>query len=524
MGIYVNPGNGGFAQMLNGRYVDKTGLIALVNEVIDTEDKLICISRPRRFGKTFAAKMLCAYYDKTCDSHSLFDGLQIEDNESYKKHLNRYDVIYLDITRFISRAENVERIVSDIQECVIRELMDLYPECIHEKTKFLPDALSEIYEKTRNRFFFIIDEWDALFRETKSMEKLQESYIKLLRGIFKGGPATDNTIVGAYMTGILPIKKYGTESALTDFREYSVVEPGMFAQYVGFTEDEIIKLCERYNMDFSMMEQWYDGYTLNNIKHIYSPNSVMSAIRNNKYSNYWTKTETYESLKKYICMNMDGLKDAIITMLCGQKIEIDTLGFQNDMINLNNRDDVLTLLVHLGYLAYIDETNEVYIPNLEVSESFRLAVKESEWREIAEVLEQSRRLLRETLAGNSDYVAEALTAFRESSTSVLKYNDENSMSCALIIAYYAAQVDYTIIREYPSGKGFVDLAFIPKRFRDKPAIIVELKYNHSADTAIAQIKEKRYQGRLKEFAENLLLVGISYERSTKEYSCVIESV
>ncbi len=379
MGIYLNPGNNGFRQTINSRYVDKTGLIRYINEVLETNDKLTCISRPRRFGKTLAAKMLCAYYDKSCDSRELFQGLDISTSYDYEKHLNQYDVIYLDITRFISRADRIEHVVSDIQACVIDELRNAYPDCIAEKTKFLPDALSEIHDKTKDKFFFIIDEWDALFREASKNTEIQKSYIKFLRGIFKGGPASDNTIIGAYMTGILPIKKYGTESALTDFREYTMVEPSMFVQYVGFTEEEVQVLCNSYQMDFDRMKQWYDGYTFEEIEHVYSPNSVMSAIRTGKFRNYWTKTETYESLKKYICMNMDGLKDAVIAMLGGQKIEIDTLGFQNDIVSMNSRDDILTLLVHLGYLAFIEETNEVYIPNLEVADSFKLAVKESGW-------------------------------------------------------------------------------------------------------------------------------------------------
>ncbi len=276
---------------------------------------LVCVSRPRRFGKTMAAKMLCAYYDKNSNSKELFDGLEISKDVDYEKHLNKYNVIYLDITRFIARVDNIENIVSDIQDCVIEELREHYGDVIKEETHFLSDALFNVYEKTGENFFFIIDEWDALFREAKHNMELQKSYVQLLRGLFKGGPITDKTILGAYMTGILPIKKYGNESALTDFEEYTMLEPSMFAQYVGFTEEEVKDLCKKHNMDFKKMEQWYDGYSFDNMNHIYSPNSVMKAIRTEKYGNYWTTSETYESLQKYISMNMDGLKDAIIAML-----------------------------------------------------------------------------------------------------------------------------------------------------------------------------------------------------------------
>ncbi len=522
MGTYFNPGNEGFRHILKGKYVDKTGLIGYINEVLNTLDKFTFISRPRRFGKTLAAKMLCAYYDKSCDSRSLFEGLNIANEQSFEEHLNQYNVIYLDITRVIARTEKLENIVSEIQTCVIDELKEVYPEYVNENAAFLPDVLSAIHFKTNEKFFVIIDEWDAIFREATQDIVIQKTYLKFLRGLFKGGPASDSTLVGAYMTGILPIKKYGTESALTDFREYTMVEPAYFAQYTGFTEEEVCDLCKHYHMEFSKMEQWYDGYSFDDVKHIYSPNSVMSAIRMKKFGNYWTKTESYESLKKYISMNMDGLKDAVIAMLGGQRVEIETLGFQNDIISMRNRDDVLTLLVHLGYLAFDSKMEEVYIPNLEVADSFKLAIRDSEWKEIGDALDASKKLLRETIAGNSKFVEESLNLVHASSTSILKYNDENSMVCALTIAYYTAQSDYTIIRELPSGKGFVDFACIPRKHSDKPAMIIELKYNKSANTAIRQIKENKYEGNLKDYIENLILVGINYDKETKVHHCIIE--
>lgn len=525
MGAYLNPGNDGFRQAVNGKYVDKSGLIGCMNDVLDTTDKMIFISRPRRFGKTLAAKMLCAYYDKSCDSCALFENLEITKNASFKEHLNQYDVIYLDITRFIARAKSnvwgIEGIVSDIQSSVINELMIEYQGCIQQGTRFLSDALVSVNARTGDRFFFIIDEWDALFREAKENVAIQKEYIQLLRGLFKGGPASDKTIIGAYMTGILPIKKYGTESALTDFREYTMVKPAKFAKYVGFTEDEVKVLCDTYHMDFDMMEQWYDGYSFNKIKHIYSPNSVMSAIRNEEFGSYWTQSEAYESLKHYITMNMDGLKDAVISMLGGQRVRINPLSFQNDMISMDTRDKVLTLLVHLGYLAYDEAKKSVYIPNLEVADAFKLAVEETGWTVVGEALERSTELLEQTIAGNADYVAAALEVFHQETTSILKYSDENSLSCALTIAYYTARSDYEIIRELPAGKGFADLAFVPRRHSDKPAMIIELKYDKSAITALQQIKDKGYDGPLKDFIGNLLLVGINYDRD-KGHTCVIE--
>ncbi|MCD7835312.1 MAG: AAA family ATPase, partial [Lachnospiraceae bacterium] len=318
MGIYLNPGNRGFQTILNGIYVDKTGLIDYVNSTINTPGKLTCFSRPRRFGKSFAAKMLCAYYDKSCDSRKLFDRLEISRKNSFDKYLNRFDVIYLDITWFVSTTGDVNKIVGDMQNCVISELRNEFSEYISEKEKSLPRVMTAIASKTGRRFIVIIDEWDALFREAKNDEALQKEYVQLLRGLFKGGTATDETIAAAYMTGILPIKKYGTESALTDFREYSMTRPGRLAEYVGFTETEVKHLCDEYQMDFSDMQSWYDGYSFSRIQHVYSPNSVMNALQEEEIQNYWTQTETFESLKEYIGMDFDGLKDAIIKMLGGE--------------------------------------------------------------------------------------------------------------------------------------------------------------------------------------------------------------
>ncbi len=525
MGIYINPGNEGFRIITNDIYVDKTGLIDYVNSTIDTPRRLTCFSRPRRFGKSFAAKMLSAYYDKSCDSRALFEGLEIAGKASFEKGLNRYDVIYLDITRFISRANTKgDDLVRDMQSAVIEELRTTFPGSVREGETYLPDALSEITEKNGNKFIVIIDEWDALFREAKDNDALQKEYVQLLRGLFKGGFSTDRTIAAAYMTGILPIKKYGTQSALTDFREFTMTKPARLAEYVGFTEQEVKKLCEDHGLEFEQMSAWYDGYSFSSVQHVYSPNSVMSAVYNGEFGNYWTQSETYESLKGYISMNFDGLKDSVIAMLGGRRQKVDTLYFQNDMTSLTNKDHVLTLLIHLGYLFYDQEKGEVGIPNLEGGYSFRLAVRDAGWEKIADALMDADDLLEATLRGDCAAVEKALEEIHMAKSSVLKYNDENSLACAIYIAYYTAERFYEIFRELPSGKGFADVVFIPRRNTNKPAILVELKYDESADAAIRQIHEKRYDGDLKKYFGNLLLVGINYDRKTKKHDCVIEKV
>ena len=393
MGIYLNPPADAFEAILREKiYVDKSGLIAYINSVLNSSRMLTCFSRPRRFGKSYAAKMLAAYYSKGADSDSLFQGLEISGTDTYADHLNKYNVLFLDIAWFISISSNIEKTVTEMQENIIEELREAFPDTIGRSVRSLPVALLQISARTGQKFFIIIDEWDALFREASADEALQKSYIQLLRALFKGVQISQ-FLAGAYMTGILPIKKYGTQSALTDFREFSMLEPGLLAEYVGFTEKEVRDLCQTNYMDFAEANKWYNGYRFDKTGHVYSPNSIIEAVINKKFSNYWTQTETYESLKLYIDMDFDGLKTAIIDMLGGQKCRIDTGTFQNDMTSLQGKDDVLTLLVHLGYLAYDDDSKEVYIPNEEVRQEFVRAVKNGSRRELVKAVQLSDQLL-----------------------------------------------------------------------------------------------------------------------------------
>ncbi|MBQ8230332.1 MAG: AAA family ATPase [Lachnospiraceae bacterium] len=519
MGMYVNIGNAGFRSIRKGLYVDKSGLIAFINRTLGTKDKLTCVSRPRRFGKSFATQMLCAYYDRNCDSRELFSDLEIAKDKTFEENLNKFDVIYLDITWFISTVKNIKDTVSYLQDQVIQELCSIYSFAGEEHS--LPIVLAKIAETAGCKFIIIIDEWDALFREAKDDTDLQKEYIQLLRGLFKSS-LTDKMIEAAYMTGILPIKKYGTQSALTDFREYTMIQPKKLAKYVGFTEKEVKDLCRENDMDFEEARRWYDGYSFSKEHSVYSPNSVIQAISNEEWGDYWTETETYESLKYYIGMNEDGLKDAIISMLGGVRCKINTRTFQNDMSNLKSRDDVLTLLVHLGYLAYDSTQKEVYIPNQEVADEFRNAVEYSGWEGVSAALQASESLLEATIRGDAETVAKGIDEVHSANTSVLAYNSEQALSCVITIAYYVARKDYTLIRELPAGKGFADIAFLPRKHTNKPALIVELKWDKSAQGAICQIKDKQYVGALEEYADNLLMVGINYDKTNKKHECIIE--
>ena len=522
MGIYVNPGNKGFWESVRSEiYVDKTGLIAETNRYTNTEQKYICVSRPRRFGKSMTIKMLAAYYSRGCDSKELFAERKIENDESFVRHLNQYDVIYLNMQQFLTRAKGQD-VADYLEQTVIEELCEIYGDFFLKQTTALSVALEKIFVKEDKQFVFLIDEWDCVMRERQESEMMQKQYLEFLRDLLKDQPY----VALAYMTGILPVKKYGSHSALNMFREFSMINQKYFEEYTGFTEDEVKELCEHYGMDFAEASNWYDGYMFRKYKHIYNPKSVVEAMSCHDFSHYWTSTETYEALKVYIDMDFDGLRTDIVQMLGGGHVRINTRSFQNDMQNFKTKDDVLTLLIHLGYLAYDSRNEETFIPNKEIIEEFESAMGVSGWPEIMHILKESEKLLSDTLNGNAESVAEGLDRAHTEAASILTYNDENSLSCAISLAYYSARKDYRLIREFPTGKGFADIVFLPLPHANKPAMVVELKYDKKACSALMQIKERRYTQALEGYTGEILLVGVSYNKDNKNkpHSCVIERI
>ena len=526
MGSYLNPGNALFKMAVNSQiFVDKSMLIDVTNRYLNTMQRFICVSRPRRFGKSVAADMLAAYYDRSTDSSALFEHLKISDQISYEKNLNQYDVIKLNMQEFLSGTQNVDEMLERIQKFLIFDLLDAYHQVRFRDEKSLIQVMKDVYSHTGHPFVILIDEWDCLFREYKHSEEAQKKYLDFLRAWLK-----DQSYVAlAYMTGILPVKKYGSHSALNMFTEYSMTEPGDMAPYFGFTEEEVQALCETYQMNYEEARAWYDGYGL--VQHrkdgdirysMYSPKSVVEAMLRHKFGTYWNQTETYEALKLYIQMNLDGLKDAVVQMLAGEAVPINTGTFANDMTSFSSKDDVLTLLVHLGYLTYDSEKETVAIPNKEVSQEYVNAISTMGWHEVMDAVQASRKLLQALWNMDEDAVAQGIEQAHQE-ISILQYNDENALSCTINLAFYFAREYYTIIRELPTGKGYADICYIPRKlYADKPAIVVELKWDKTAKGAIAQIKEKQYMNALKEYRGNLLLAGINYDRETKKHSCVIE--
>ena len=520
MGKFIDFGNEGFQSARNGEYIDKSGLIERINRTLFSEQRFSCVTRSRRFGKSMAAKMLCAYYDHSCDSRELFSDLKIALSPSYEKHLNKYPVIFLDISDFVTRY-NEDTIVKEMDVQIREDIHSVYTDVPVLDSDDLMDYLFRIAQATEQRFIFIIDEWDAICREFKSGTKVMDEYVNWLRRMFKGGLSM-RVFAAVYMTGILPIKKYDTQSALNNFIEYSMLEPRSLSHYFGFTKEEVQALSAQNGMDYDELEKWYDGYQIGDETSIFNPNSVIQAIDVGRCRSYWASTGAYDAVSNYIQMNYEGLKDHIIRMLAGERCKVDPTGFGNDMFDIRNRDDVLTVLIHLGYLSYNWRDRECYIPNREVAGEMVNAIKTNNWQRLTDAIEQSEQLLKSTLMGDEKAVAIGIELAHDENTSILSYNDENSLACVLTIAYYYARNDYVIYRELASGKGFADLVLIPRKSVDSPAMVIELKYNHDADSAIDQIHRKCYPAKVKQYTGNLLLVGISYDRKTKTHECVIE--
>ena len=522
MGKYINIGHAGFQAARNGEYVDKSPLIAVVNSTLFSERQFSCVSRCRRFGKSMAAKMLYAYYDHSCDSRSLFADLKIANDPTFGKHLNKYAAIYLDMTDFVSQYKN-DDIVEIIDANLLEDVSKAYPDVPAQKEDSLMDYLLRVSMEKGERFVFIIDEWDAICREFAPGTKAMDAYVGWLRRMFKSQQAF-RVFAGVYMTGILPVKKYKTESAMNNFIEYSMVEPMDMGQYFGFTKDEVRTLAEKHGADFSELVKWYDGYQIGDEMSMFNPNSVMQAVRSRRCRSFWGRTGSYDAVAHYIQMNFNGLKDDIIFMLAGGRCKVNPTKFQNDISLIASKDDVLTVLIHLGYLSYSWKKSLCYIPNKEVAGEMVNAVEDNNWEPVVKALQASEDLLQATLDGDEEAVAQGVDAAHDENTSILSYNNENSLACVLSIAYYYAKNDYVMHRELPTGKGFADIVLIPRKNVESPAILLELKYNKDAISAIDQIHRKQYPATVAEHTGNLLLVGINYDKKEKTHHCRIERI
>ena len=525
MGTYFNPSNAGFRQAVNSRiYIDKTQMIDILNSRLYTEEKCVSVSHARRFGKSQAARMIDAYYSKGCDSRELFSELQISKTPDFKKHLNKYNVIHLDIASFAD--DYSDDIVKEIKRHIFNEFIEKYPDVDYSSST--ASVFKQVYDRTEEKkagktpFIIIIDEWDCVVRNFSDKPELVHEYLQFLHSLFKSEESQEFLALG-YITGILPIKKIEDESALNNFIEYTMTDSAEFTTYFGFTEKEVESLCEKYDMNIESVKEWYNGYLING-EHMYNPNSVYNAMARRKLKSYWKNTSAFATINRFVTMNFDGLKEDVVKMLAGEKVYVDTETFQNDLSEISSKDDVLTALIHLGYLGYDCDGSTAYIPNYEVANAFHSAMKKSSWNDISKLYQACNDIINATIRCDADKVAEYIEIAHETYTSVLKYNDENALSCAITMAYFTAPAYYNVVRELPSGKGFADIVMIPRQDSgDKPPMIIELKYDKDADTAIKQIKEKRYAGNVKGYSD-VLLVGVNYDKDSKKHECTIKKV
>ena len=532
MGVYLNPGAIALRQSRRSRvYIDKSGLLARLNQVLNTEQRFVCVSRPRRFGKTMAANMVCAYYDRTVEGAVEFDGLQIAQDHSFEPNRNRYDVIRLNMQEFLSSTRSVDELIERLQSFVCRELETAYPGTTLLDRRNLPQTMSDIFAQTGAQFVVVIDEWDCVMRETSSDHAGQRLYLDFLRAWLKDKPH----VALCYMTGILPVKKYGSHSALNMFDEYSMLEPFEMAPFMGFTSAEVEALCAQWGRDLDECRAWYDGYRLPGAGEVYAPRSVARAMETGRFSSYWTQTETFEALRRYIEMDLDGLHGKVVELIAGGRVEIDARTYANDMTTFNRADDVLTLLVHLGYLGYDEARREVFVPNREVAGEFASATADRSWGEVARSIAESEDLLAAVLAGDAESVAAGVEHAHADVASVISYNHEEDLACTLRLAFYSAMRRWRLVREAPAGKGYADLLLVPLASSGSlPGVVVELKWGASPDEALAQMRERDYAAAFRGASSQgagsqgtssqggILLCAITYDPKTKRHACKIE--
>ena len=495
-------------------YVDKSLLIDKLNSFIRTRNRFICITRPRRFGKTMNATMLGAYYTQGYDAHDLFKNLKIAQTTSYEKHINKHHVFYIDFSRMPDYCDSYRTYIDSIMKTIKEDLMNIYPK-LSEKSY---DYLYQMFLDTNDSFIFIMDEWDSIFYKDFMQEKDKKAYLEFLKGLLKDQPYVEL----AYMTGVLPIAKYSGGSELNMFKEYNFMNDRTYEDYFGFNEEEIIELTKKYTKpSFETLRKWYDGYYKSDGSSLFNPRSVSSALIDGVCLNYWTETGPMNEIAEYIEHNVDAVREDIVKMVAGIPIEVELEGYGAEQLRLDSRDEILSAMVVFGFLSYHD--GFLRIPNHELMEKFQTVLKRSSMGGVADIVNNSKNVLDATIELDAKRVAQYIEEAHDREIPFLQYNNENSLSCVITLCYLYARNYYEVTREDKSGKGFVDYLFTPKK-KGYPAIILELKYNKTAQEAIDQIKRKNYVDRVRNFKE-ILYVGINYSIDAdnhKHHDCIIE--
>ncbi|MBQ4406882.1 MAG: AAA family ATPase [Bacteroidales bacterium] len=521
MGIYLNPSNVGFKEILAGDiFVDKTMLISELNKFIDKGNKYICVSRPRRFGKTIATNIMCAYYSKGCDSREMFSKLKISKAKNYEQYLNKLNFIKIDVASEYQNARVKDEMLIDLQAKLLREFRAQFPKIKFRNNETLANCMMEVYSATGETFVIILDEYDCLVRNQFGTN-LFADYLEFLNGLFKSDTLKP-AIALAYLTGILPIVRDRVQSKLNNFREYTILDAYNLAEFVGFTEKEVKPLCKKYKVDFAQCKKEYDGYAQNGFE-IYNPESVVMCMETKKFGNFWGKTSTYMVITDRLKHNYKGAKEDVVKMLSGEEVKVNITRYMNTMTDFHSKDDVFTYLIHLGYLAYNSKEGTCRIPNLEVRKEWNNAIEDMpEYSKTDEIIKASEDLLEQTLLKNSDAVAKALDNTHIHVTSNRNFNNEDALAAAVYIAFVHALNYYNCFKELSTGKGFADLVYVPVvKSPEHPAIIIELKHNQSTGKALQQIQSRQYFDALENYKGNLIFVAINYDKETKKHECEI---
>ena len=497
-------------------FIDKTELISKISKLISTNGKFLCITRPRRFGKTINAMMLESYYSKNANFKDIFDNLKISDSESYLAHLNKHNVVYLQLNELPDISTNVtyEEFLNYYVKGLENDLKNLWPE-IHFEGR-ISNMLQQVFSETGEGFIFIIDEWDFIFNNNLFSKEERNNFLYFLKDLLKDRPYVEL----CYMTGVIPIAKYSTGSALNMFKEYTFLNDNIYYKYFGFTTEEVENICKKQDkVTFQELKEWYDGYKIQNID-IYNPRSVICALSDGICQSYWTNTGPMDEIMYFINNNVTDVKKDIITMISGEPVYVQLEGYGTENLSLETRDEILSAMTVYGLLSYHDETLE--IPNKELLLKFSRSLRDKNLQEISKLLSRSFDLLRATITQDVETMSEIIQYTHDIYTSVIKYNDENSLSCIITIAYISAIENYKIVREMPAGVGFADFIFYPKD-KSKPAFIIELKKNSTPEEALKQIFEKRYDLALKDYNGLKLAIGISYDTNLKNHSIKIQT-
>ncbi len=499
-------------------FVDKTLLIDEINSLIGIKDRFVCITRPRRFGKTVNAMMLASYYSKNANFKSLFDELEISKETSYLNHLNKHNVIYITLNEVpkanCTYGEFIGRYINLLSE----DLKACYPDLKLKESLSMPDIFTQVCQKYNQSFIFIIDEWDYIFNNNLFSKEDRENFLQFLKDLLKDRPYVEL----AYMTGVLPIAKYSSGSALNMFKEYNMLNDSKYDKYFGFTLPEVESLCKKQNkVTFNELKAWYDGYKTSSGLDVFNPRSVVYALSDGVCQSYWTNTGPMDEILYYINSDVDAVKDDVVKMVSEVPLEIKLKGYGAEQKELNNRNQILSAMTIYGFLSYCNE--ELRIPNKELRIKFDDALEDKSMGAVSEIVMKSNEMLLATVRKDTKTMEKLIQEAHDINIPVIKYNDENSLACIITLVYLSARSKYKIVREMPAGIGFADFIFYPND-KSKPAFIIELKKDSTPDEALKQIQEKRYALALKDYTGQKLAVGIAYDSKLKKHSVKIEDI